>query len=155
MGPFRNGKMTVWEGGIRVAAAARWPAAIPAGTICEQACTTMDWTATFLALAATRPHPGAPLDGMDLYPQLTGAAPVERELFWRVYQRRQQKAVRSGDWKYIRDEAGEHLFDLARDPGEAHDRKADSPETLTRLRDALASWEAQVLPPIPLVEAER
>ena len=82
------------------------------------------------------------------------APPVERELFWRIHQRRRQKAVRSGDWKYIVDDAGEHLFHLATDPGEAADRKADSPDRLARLRGALAAWEAEVLPPIALNPAE-
>ena len=155
MGPFRHGKMTLWEGGIRVAAAARWPAEIAAGTSCDQVCATTDWTATFLALAGTSAHPRLPPDGIDLRRHLTAMAPpVERELFWRIHQRRRQKAVRSGDWKYIVDDAGEHLFHLATDPGEAADRKADSPDRLARLRGALAAWEAEVLPPIALNPAE-
>ena len=156
MGPFRHGKMTVWEGGIRVAALARWPAAIAAGTRCDQVCSTLDWTATFLAAADAQPHPSAPLDGIDIMPQLTGtAAPVARELFWRVHQRRQQKAVRSGDWKYIVDEQGEHLFHLADDPGESRDRLADSPEQRALLATTLTAWEANMLPPVPLVPTER
>ena len=155
MGPFRHSKMSVWEGGIRVAAAARWPAALPAGTRCDQVCTTLDWTATFLAAARAHADPAASLDGIDIRPQLAGAAPVRRELFWRVHQRLQQKAVRSGDWKLIDDQDGRHLFNLANDPGEAHDRSREQPERALRLAQALEAWEATMLPPIPLNPAER
>jgi arylsulfatase A-like enzyme len=51
MGPFSERKMSLWEGGIRVAAVARWPGVIPAGSRCEQVCATFDLTAT----AAARP----------------------------------------------------------------------------------------------------
>ena len=36
MGPLSDAKFTLWEGGIRVAALARWPGVIPAGTTSEQ-----------------------------------------------------------------------------------------------------------------------
>ena len=156
MGPFRHGKMTVWEGGIRVAAAARWPAEIAAGTSTDQVASTLDWTATFLSLAGATAPAAAPPDGIDITPQLIGAAAsTPREIFWRIHQRRRQKAVRSGDWKYIVDDQGEHLFELAADPGEARDRKSDSPAVLERLRSALAGWERQVLPVIDLPPEER
>lgn len=151
MGPFSQRKMTLWEGGIRVAAFARWPGVIPAGTASDQVAVTMDWTATLLAAGDAQPDPTAPLDGIDLLPQLRGVEPVvSRELYWRIHQRRQQKCMRSGDWKYLATEDGEYLFDLSSDPGEKQDRKSDAPETMARLVSATAAWEADMLPPIPL-----
>lgn len=152
MGPFSQGKMTLWEGGIRVAAFARWPGEIPEGSSSEQVTTTMDWTATLLSAGGIAPSSVDPqLDGVDLLPHLRGTASVvERELFWRVFQRRQQKAVRSGDWKYLVIEEGDHLFQLAEDPAEQRDRKSEDPVTLARLRSALAAWEAEMLEPVPL-----
>jgi arylsulfatase A-like enzyme len=151
MGPFREGKMTLYEGGIRVAAMARWPGMIPAGTEAHQVAVTMDWTATLLALAGAQAPQAAPLDGIDLMPALTGtgaAADVDR--FWRIFQRRRQKALRSGSWKYLQTDDGEFLFDLAADAGEKHDRKADHPAVLAQLKAKYAAWEAEVLAPIPL-----
>jgi arylsulfatase A-like enzyme len=151
MGPFSEGKMSLHEGGLRVAAVARWPGVVPAGGRTGQVAVTMDLTATFLALAGARASARAPLDGIDLMPALTGGrGAVRRELYWRIFQRRKEKAVRSGDWKYLQTAAGEGLFDLAADPGEKHDRKADHPALFQQLRAKLAAWEREVLPPIPL-----
>jgi arylsulfatase A-like enzyme len=153
MGPFSHRKMTVGEGGIRVATAVRWPARIPAGGRCEQVCATMDWTATFLALAGARSP--RPLDGLDLAPMLLGAAPTARTLFWRVTQRRQQKAVRRGDLKFVVNESGEHLYDLATDPGEERDLRRARAGEAAALRAPLAAWEAEMLPPAVLEERYR
>jgi arylsulfatase A-like enzyme len=152
MGAFSEGKMTLWEGGIRVAAAARWPGVIPSGSRCDQVCATFDLPATAAALANTRAEGAAPFDGMDLMPALRGGSPQPRDLYWRIAQRRQQKALRSGNWKYLVTEEGEHLFDLASDPGEKRDRQADRPEVLAELQSKYRSWEAKMLKPIPLAE---
>jgi arylsulfatase A-like enzyme len=149
MGPFSQGKMTLYEGGIRVAAAARWPALIPAGSRTDQVSVTMDWSATMASLAgAIVPNR---LDGMDLTPALTArAAPVDRELYWRISQRRKHKAVRRGQWKYLHTEAGEFLFDLGSDPGERANQRAERPAELETLKGMMARWESEVLQPIPL-----
>jgi arylsulfatase A-like enzyme len=112
----------------------------------------MDWTATLLALAGAQPSAAAPLDGIDLMPALTGAATVDadRDLYWRISQRRRQKALRSGSWKYLRTEDGEFLFDLAADAGETRDIKADRPDILAQLTAKYAAWERQVLQPLAL-----
>jgi arylsulfatase A-like enzyme len=151
MGPFSEGKMALWEGGIRVAAAARWPGVIPAGSRCEQVCATFDLTATAAELAGARADAAAPFDGIDLMPALRGGAPRPRDLYWRLAQRRKQRALRSGDWKYLATpKDGEHLFDLSTDPGEKHDRMAERPEVLAELRRKYAEWERGMLAPIPL-----
>ena len=95
----------------------RWPGRIgPAVT--DQVCITMDLTATCLAAAGVAPAADYPLDGVDLLPVLTGqAAQNERTLFWRMGNRR-QRAVRRGDWKYLKVAEREFLFDLAYDPRE-------------------------------------
>jgi arylsulfatase A-like enzyme len=151
MGPFREGKMTLWEGGIRVAAVARWPGVIPAGSRCEQVCATFDLAVTAAALGGARAEAAAPFDGIDLMPALRGGAPRPRHLYWRLTQRRKHKALRSGDWKYLATaEAGDYLFDLATDPGERHDRKAERPEVMAELQRKYREWERQMLTPIPL-----
>jgi arylsulfatase A-like enzyme len=150
MGPFSQGKMTLWEGGIRVAAVARWPGVIPAGSRCDQVCATFDLTATAAALGSARADAMAPFDGIDLMPALRGGAPRPRDLAWRLAQRKQQKALRSGDWKYLKVVGDEYLFDLASDPGEQHDRKVEHPELLAKLRRRYAAWEGEMLAPIPL-----
>lgn len=148
MGGLAGSKGTTWEGGIRVPAFARWPGVIPAGITSTQALTTLDWTATILSAAETGPASSHPLDGIDLLPVLSGSEPShERTLFWRMAQRRRQRAMRSGSWKLQRDEEGEHLFDLALDPGERRDRKEEEPDRFARLQAACDAWEREILPP--------
>jgi arylsulfatase A-like enzyme len=155
MGPFSHGKMMLWEGGIRVAAVARWPGVIASGSRCEQVCATFDLTATATALAGTHADAAAPFDGIDLMPALRGGAPRPRDLYWRVTQRQQHKAMRSGDWKYLVTKDGAYLFDLASDPGEKRDRRAEQATVFSELERKYAAWEQQVLKPVPLVASER
>jgi arylsulfatase A-like enzyme len=150
MGPFSHGKMTLYEGGLRTPAFARWPGVIAANTTTDQVAITMDWTATLLARAGAWPDPSAPLDGIDLLPALTGQAPVVRDLYWRIFQRAKQKALRSGDWKYLVTADGEFLFDVEKDPGEKSNLKAQRGDVLAQLNAKYADWERAMLPPVPL-----
>ncbi len=110
--PLIGKKMDLLEGGIRVPYIVRWPARMAKGQTSAQLAITMDWVATFLDAADVSPHPDYPLDGISLLKETTG-----RELFWRM-KFRDQKAVRSGKWKWLSIEGNEYLFDLARDQRE-------------------------------------
>ena len=148
MGGLAGRKAQLWEGGIRVPAFVRCPGLVPAGVTTTQVASTLDWSATLLAAAGAAPAAGDALDGMDLLPVLAGRAPErQRTLFWRTTQRTRQAAVRDAAWKYLRDEQGEYLFDLALDPGERKDLKAVHPERFTALRDAYEEWNARMLVP--------
>ena len=83
------------------------------------------------------------LEGEDLMPVLKGGPTHERTIFWRI---RTQDAARMGKWKYLRDGAQEHLFDLAADPGESADLKDKQPDTFEKIRAAYAKWNSQMLP---------
>ena len=149
MGGLARQKGHLWEGGIRVPAFVRWPGVIPAGVTTRQVASTIDWSATILAAAGVRPAPEYPLDGIDLLPVLSGPQePRERTIFWRMSQRTRQSAMRQGGWKYLRDQAGEYLFDLVLDPGERHDLKLAERARFAELQAAYAAWERQMLPPV-------
>jgi arylsulfatase A-like enzyme len=151
MGGLANSKMSVWEGGIRVPAFVRWPGKIQPGSSTKQVAVTMDWTATMLVIAGAKPHNNFPLDGIDLLPVLTSKKqPVERELYWRITQRKNEKAVRYGDWKFIVDARGEYLFNMATDQGEKYDLKNTHKDIADKLKKLLTDWEKAVLQPIPL-----
>jgi arylsulfatase A-like enzyme len=151
-GGLAKSKRYLWEGGIKVPAFVRWPQKISAGTVSDQVVVTMDWTATILSLSGAKPSTQFPLDGVDLMPILTRKAPgnAERTLFWRTFQRDRQKAIRSGDWKYLEDEAGSYLFNLKNDPGEKHNLIKSQPKMAENLKAKYSSWEKTVLEPIPL-----
>ena len=136
------------EGDIRVPAFVRWPGVVPAGATTTQVASTLDWTATILGAAGTAPPASSPLDGIDLVPVLTGRVPPqERTIVWRTAA--VTGAVRQGTWKYLREDTGEHLFDLALDPGERLDQKGDYQQRFDALRSIYAAWEKGMLRPIP------
>lgn len=59
--------------------------------------------------------------------------------------------MRSGDWKYLRDEKGiEYLFDLSNDAEEKNDLKAQQTEIFDRLKAKYKEWEDAMLEPLPL-----
>jgi len=142
--PFSFQKMYLNEGGTRVPAIARWPGVIPPGRVTGQATITMDWTATILAAAGAAADPAFPLDGVDLMPVCTGVRAVyDRALFWRITG---FDAARVGSWKYLKDAKGEHLFDLATDPGEKTDLVKLQTERFESIRRQYHAWASQMLP---------
>jgi arylsulfatase A-like enzyme len=146
--PLVGKKMDLLEGGIRVPYLARWPERIGAGTTTAQQAITMDWTATLLAAAGVSPHRDYPMDGISLLPVLDDpGAPIARDLYWRM-KFRGQKALRSGEWKYLVLDGDEFLFDLSRDQRERANLARRHPDRLADLRARYVTWEAS-LPPIP------
>jgi arylsulfatase A-like enzyme len=150
-GGLTQAKFTLWEGGIRVPAIVRWPGKISEGITSEQVVTTMDWTATMLKAAKAKTKKKFPLDGIDVMPVLTGkVANIDRTLYWRVFQRKKQKAVRDGKWKYLIDEKGEYLFDLSIDREEKNNLKDVEKARFEKMKLMLVEWEKTLLAPIPL-----
>ena len=149
--PFSGQKTELLEGGIRVPALIRWPGRIKAGQTSPQVAISMDWLPTLLAAAGTEPDPGTPPDGENLLPVLLGlGAPTPRTLFWR-YKANAQRAVRSGNWKYLKINDNEFLFDVVADQRERANLSAKYPEVLARLRSNWESWSAGMLPITPEV----
>ena len=129
----------------------RWPEKIAANSSTQQVVITMDWTATILAIAKTKPDPNFPLDGIDLMPVCKGEKNfTTRTLYWRMFQRNPQKAIRDGNWKYLKDEKGEYLFDLSIDAGEKNDLKEKEKRIFEKLKQEYGEWEKTVLQPVPL-----
>jgi arylsulfatase A-like enzyme len=146
--PLVGGKMDLTEGGIRVPWIAHWPAVVGAGGTSAQHCMTMDWSATVLAAAGVVADPAWPLDGVSLLPVLRDPGHAfARPLHWRM-NHRGQRALRDGDWKYLRVDGHDYLFDLATDERERANHASRDPARLARLREAWEAWNA-TMPPIP------
>lgn len=158
-GPLREGKGTVFEGGIRVPFLARWPGHIPAGRVQHTPAMNIDLLPT-LARQVGAGLPSRPIDGKDIMPLLAsqrGAkSPHDAYLFY--YNQNELQALRSGQWKLILPHTmtqsveghpvgkdgmpGENfrlaitapeLYDLSADPGEKQNVAAKQPNVLERL----------------------
>ncbi|MGE8319123.1 MAG: sulfatase [Comamonas sp.] len=146
--PLVGGKMDLTEGGIRVPWIAHWPAGIAPGGVSRQTCLTMDWSATMLELGGATAVEGYPWDGASLQPLLRNARTLQdRPLFWRM-NHRGQRAMRDGDWKYLRVDGIDYLFNLAADERERANLAPVQPERLQAMVAAWEAWNAS-MPAIP------
>ncbi|MET0389969.1 MAG: sulfatase-like hydrolase/transferase, partial [Polyangiales bacterium] len=111
MWPFTGQKTELLEGGLRVPTLLRHRRVL-APAVVDQVSITMDWLPTLLAAVGGTPHPDYPSDGDDLWPVLTGQQPsYARQLFWR-YKANAQRALRDGNYKYLKINDHEFLFDV-------------------------------------------
>ncbi|WP_353228099.1 sulfatase-like hydrolase/transferase [Novosphingobium sp.] len=144
--PFSGQKTELLEGGIRVPALVVWPGRISPGSVCTQVAAGMDWLPTLLATIDAAPDPAYPSDGMNLLPALLGqAAPHDRTLFWR-YKANRQRAVRSGDWKYLKINDNEFLFNVVVDTRERANLAERNPDMLKHLKSVWDTWNKGMLP---------
>lgn len=155
-GPFREGKGTEFEGGVRVPCLMRWPGLVPARTVTNRIASTIDLLPTFAAVAGA-PLPTHPIDGVNLLPLLEGRPGANPRRTFFYYYGRELRAVRQDRWKlllphtsdsYARQPRGENgfpgpigritvtlaLFDLVADPGEARDVSAAHPGVVAELQ---------------------
>jgi arylsulfatase A-like enzyme len=146
--PLVGGKMDLTEGGIRVPYIAHWPAVIKAGQVSSQQCLTMDWAATMLEASSAEASEAYPLDGQSLYGLLADSSKTfERPMFWRM-NHRGQRAMRLGNFKYLRVDGHDYLFDLTQDARERANLGKHQPERLAAMHDAWEAWNT-TMPAIP------
>lgn len=146
--PLVGGKMDLTEGGIRVPYIVRWPLVVPADQTSYQLAMTMDWMPTILDAAQVQPHPDFPLDGISLLAQLQDpAVEVERQLAWRM-KHREQKAFRTGSWKYLSVDGNEYLFNVDVDARERANQAEKHPAKMNEMRSLFDTWEVS-MPAIP------
>ncbi len=83
--PLRGGKGSLYEGGIRVPACARWPAVIKPNTKTSVPVTSVDMMPTFAELANASLPSTQPVDGVSIVPVLKGKRVKKlknRAMFW-------------------------------------------------------------------------
>jgi arylsulfatase A-like enzyme len=156
-GRLREGKGTVWEGGVRVPCLMRWPGRIPARSVCREPVMMIDLLPTLTRISGGRLPPHK-IDGLDISSLMMGApgATSPHEALFFYYGVSELQALRSGRWKlvlphtsrtlsgtaggtggkpvkYDAMQTGLGLFDLEKDPGETTDVAARYPEVVARL----------------------
>jgi arylsulfatase A-like enzyme len=154
-GPFREGKGTAWEGGVRVPCIMRWPGKIPAGAVCNELAATIDVLPTVAKLVGAS-LPAHPIDGRDIWPLISGqpGAKTPHEAYY-YYWGEHLQAIRSGPWKlvfaheyrsltgtpgkdgkpagYTNVKTEQALYDLVSDPSEKKNVASQRPEVVARL----------------------
>jgi len=100
-GGMREGKTSVYEGGQRVACIMRWPAEIPAGTICNRVASSIDLLPT-IARFCGAPLPPLKIDGVDISSLMKGDATANpRKYFLYYFDKNNLKAVRNDRFKLV------------------------------------------------------
>jgi len=134
-GPLRASKGTLYEGGIRSPMIARWPGKIDPGTTSDHICAFQDMMPTFAELAGVK-VPGR-TDGISIVPTLLGKGRQRRHeyLYWEL---KDNRAVRMGNLKAVRNKAGLQLFDLTKDLAEKTDIAAKHPDIIERMRKIIS-----------------
>ena len=157
-GSLRSGKVSTFEGGVRVPAILWGPGRVPANTTCDAIATTMDVLPTFAALAGAEVPSDRVIDGEDIRHLFHGEfdkANPDKAYFY--YLRMHLQAVRQGNWKLHLPRAAEpigaapfsrnphiapadrvgfetpFLVDLENDIGETTDVSEQNPQVVRRL----------------------
>ncbi|KGT74057.1 arylsulfatase [Bradyrhizobium japonicum] len=112
--PFKGGKLSTWEGGMRAPALVRWPGVIKPGTIKNDIFASLDWLPTFVNIAGgakgdelkkrieAGQYPGivkTTLDGVDQTEYLSGRSEKSARDTFFYYSGKDPSAVRYKNWK--------------------------------------------------------
>lgn len=152
--PFRAGKSTLFEGGLRVPLAARWTGVIAPGRTSDVPVVSTDLFATVMEVAGVPYRPDY-TDGVSLLPLLAGRTEsLDRDaLYWHYphyhhFGGRPCSVIRVGRHKLIEWHEGVllglgpavELFDVEADPGETRNLASAEPARVAALRDRLRTW---------------
>jgi arylsulfatase A-like enzyme len=154
-GPHRDGKATLYEGGVRVVALANWPGRIAPGTVVDKPLHIVDMYPTLTGLAGVTAARAKPLDGRDAWQTIAGGAPSPREEVV-IDVEPFRAALRQGDWKLVWQAtlpSKVELFNLAQDPGEKKDLAAANPEKVAELQRRIQVLAGEAAAPLIFGEA--
>ncbi|HUE70701.1 MAG TPA: sulfatase-like hydrolase/transferase [Pirellulaceae bacterium] len=142
--PWRDGKQSHYDGGLRVPFVIRWPDRIQAGSRSAYAGLNFDLFPTFLELAGAKP--AADLDAVSLVPLLDGGTiDRPRDLYFVrreggiAYGGKSYEALIRGDWKLLQNDPYSplELYNLKDDPQEKRNLAASNKRIFNELAAAL------------------
>lgn len=142
--PLREGKGTLYEGGLRIPTIVRWTGSIEANRTSEELIISTDIYPTLAELAGVSVD--HEIEGRSLVPHLLRSEPLDREtLYWHYphyHLGMPGGVIREGDYKLIEYfETGElELYNLQTDLQEGHNLAADLPGKALELQKKLQNW---------------
>jgi len=146
-GPLRDGKQSMYEGGLKVPTCISWPGKIPAGSVSKDNYLSMDLYPTLLDLAGHTPKDA--IEGRSFLSALRNDSQNsdERPLYFTRreggtrYGGQSIYAVRLGDWKLLQNSPyeGYELYNLKDDPKETTNLWMDEP---AKVKELLAELNA-------------
>jgi arylsulfatase A-like enzyme len=165
--PLREGKASVYEGGIREPMIVKWPGIVKPGTKCDAIVTIEDFFPTLLEIAGAKDVKTVQhIDGQSFVPLLKGAShgDPDRVLTWHFPNKWKEEdlkdidflsAIRKGDWKLVyRMDAGKlELYNLKTDIGENNDVAAQHPDKVKELAKLMSDKYRQWHTAMPTVKA--
>jgi arylsulfatase A len=142
-GGLRDGKGSLYEGGIRVPLVVRWKGHIKAGTVSERVTGFEDWLPTLAEFAGKVKVPQS-IDGISFVPTLLGKKQPDRPFLYREFPAYEgQQSIRVGNWKAVRQKLmprgkiepviKTELYNLKNDLAETQDVAAKHPKILAKL----------------------
>ncbi|MBS1612550.1 MAG: sulfatase-like hydrolase/transferase [Bacteroidetes bacterium] len=147
--PYRGGKLTNFEGGLRVPFMMEWKGKIKPGTVYSNPVISLDVFSTIAAAIGIELPQDRKYDGVDLIPYVNGDSTgvPHQVLFWRSDF---NVAVREGEWKYVSNAYnGEKvLYNMREDSVERKNLYYLKPDVVKHLTDDLAVWETEMVKPL-------
>ena len=148
--PYRGGKFTNFEGGIKVPFMMKWPAKIKEETVFNKPVISLDVFTTIASILETDLPNDRTYDGVNLLPYITKKYPLKsphQELCWRSDF---NKAIIKGDWKLIVNEYDNsiQLYDLKTDSVEQKNVFLANPKVVKAMQQDLDKWEGEMVKPL-------
>jgi arylsulfatase A-like enzyme len=149
-GILRGGKSDLFEGGVRVPFAMKWPKKIPKGVVYTNAVISLDIFATAMAQTQKPIQTKNQLDGVNLIPFVNGennGTPHEL-LWWRKFDHNQFAIRNSKGEKFVKSKSNTHLFDLKSNISEVGKEALGNEILQQTLLLKYTDWEKQMLDPV-------
>jgi arylsulfatase A-like enzyme len=154
--PFRAGKGSAYEGGVRIPLIVRYPAAVKPA-VNDTPVMSIDLFPTLSHFAGAEPTQPLTVDGVSLVGLLKNQKPLEqRDLFWHYPHYHPggatpYSAIRSGDWRLVEffEDDRVELYNLKNDVSEKTDLAAKEPAKRDELRAKLKAWRTAVGAQLP------
>ncbi len=151
--PLRGQKMELYEGGIRVPLAVRWPGVVKPGARCDTPVMIMDYFPTFAEVLGQKVS--QTLDGASILPLLQQTGKPARNTFYWHYPHYMFSyggtAIREGDYKLLQFyvDGRVELYNLADDVGEQKNLAEAMPDRVKRMQEKLREWQKEIGAALP------